>query len=165
MKIQITFQYTQLEKQMKKRIRKEAELIVSFSWKKRQLLFSSTELKAHRRAYRIPMLRRPSVLRPFTISNIFSSETACPIKAKFYMEPPWVGGMKVYSGHLCHMTKMAATPIHGKNPIKIFFYGPISTKIGMQNRGLLSIIVCSNDDPGVTLTYFMARSNFQTGFS
>ena len=26
--------------------------------------------------------------------------------------------------------------------------------------GLHSIIVCSNDDPGVTLTYFTARLNF-----
>ena len=33
-----------------------------------------------------------SVRRPFTISNVFSSETAWPIKAKFYVEPPWQGG-------------------------------------------------------------------------
>ena len=32
----------------------------------------------------------------------------------------------------------------------------------MQHRGLLPIIVCSNDDPGVTLTYFTARSNLVT---
>ena len=29
----------------------------------------------------------------------------------------------------------------------------------MWHRGLQPIIVCSNDDPGVTLTYFTARSN------
>ena len=28
--------------------------------------------------------------------NIFSSETALPIKAKFYVEPPWEGGRKFY---------------------------------------------------------------------
>ena len=28
-------------------------------------------------------------------SNVFSSETAWPIKAKFYVEPPWEGGTKV----------------------------------------------------------------------
>ena len=28
--------------------------------------------------------------------------------------------------------------------------------------GLLPIIVCSNDDPGMTLTYFTAMSNFVT---
>ena len=41
-----------------------------------------------------------------TISNIFS-KTAWPIKAKFYVEPPWVVGTKVYTRHLGHMTKMA----------------------------------------------------------
>ena len=59
---------------------------------------------------------RPSVrLRTLSISNIFFSETACPIKAKFYVEPPWVRGTKVCSRHLGQMTKMAATPIYGKN--------------------------------------------------
>ena len=47
-------------------------------------------------------------------SNIFSSETAWPIKAKFYLEPPWEGGTKVYINDPGHMTKMAATPIYGK---------------------------------------------------
>ena len=60
-------------------------------------------------------VRHPSSL---TISNIFFSKTACPIKAKFYVEPPWVGGTKVCSRHLGHMTKMAATPIYGKKPFK-----------------------------------------------
>ena len=32
----------------------------------------------------------------------------------------------------------------------------------MQHQGLLPIIVCSNDDPGMTLTYFTARSNLVT---
>ena len=63
------------------------------------------------------------------------------------------------------MTKMAAMPIYGKIPSKIFFSrtgGPISTKLGMYYWGLQPIIVCSNDDPRVTLTYFTARSNFVT---
>ena len=54
---------------------------------------------------------------------------------------------------------------HGKNPSKIFFSrtsGPIFTKLGMYHLGLHPIIVCSNDDPGVTLTYFTARSNLVT---
>ena len=49
--------------------------------------------------------------------NIFSSETAWPIKAKLYVEPPWVGGTKVYingPGHMT-MTKMVAMPIYGIN--------------------------------------------------
>ena len=77
---------------------------------------------------------RPSVRRRPQCSNIFFSETAWPIKAKFYVEPPWDGGTKFCSRHLGHMTKMAATPIYSKNPSKIFFSrtgGPIFTKLGM----------------------------------
>ena len=92
------------------------------------------------------MVRRPSVVRrrPSSVvrrpqcSKIFSSKTACPIKAKFYVELPWVGGTKVCSWHLGHMTKMAATPIYGKNPSKIFFSGtgrPISTFVQMMTLG------------------------------
>ena len=92
---------------------------------------------------------RPSSVRPSsTISNIFS-ETAWPIKAKFYVEPPWEGGTKVYINGPDHMTKMAATPIYGKNPSKIFF---------SRTSGQIFI----NDDSGVTLTYFTARSNLET---
>ena len=61
---------------------------------------------------------RPSasvVRRPSTISNIFSSETAWPIKAKFYVEPPWKGGTKVCINGPGHMIKMAAMPIYDKN--------------------------------------------------
>ena len=50
--------------------------------------------------------------------NIFSSETALPIKAKFYVEPPWEGGTKIYINGPGHMTKMAAMPIYGKNLYK-----------------------------------------------
>ena len=48
-------------------------------------------------------------------SNIFSFKTTWPIKAKFYVEPPWGGGTKVCMNGPGHMTKMAATPIYGKN--------------------------------------------------
>ena len=63
-----------------------------------------------------------------------------------------------------HMTKMAATPIYVKNPSKFFSEtdGQISTKLDTLHWGLLPIIVCPNDDPGVTLTYFMAMSNLVT---
>ena len=47
--------------------------------------------------------------------NIFSSETAWPIKAKLYVEPPWEGGTKIYVNDPGHMTKMAAMPIYSKN--------------------------------------------------
>ena len=76
----------------------------------------------------------PSSVRPFTFSNIFSTETAWPIKAKFYVEPPWEGGTKFYINGPGHMTKMAAMPIYGKNPSKIFFSRngrQIFTKLGI----------------------------------
>ena len=72
-----------------------------------------------RRRRRRRRLRCCCCCPPF--SNVFSSETAWPIKAKFYVVPPWEGGTKVCINGPGHMTKMAAMPIYGKNPIKIFF--------------------------------------------
>ena len=57
--------------------------------------------------------RRRCCRRP-PFSKVFSSENAWPIKAKFYVEPPWEGGMKVYINGPGQMTKMAAMPIYGK---------------------------------------------------
>ena len=56
-------------------------------------------------------VRRPSS----TISKIFSSETAWPIKAKLHVEHPKEGGTKVYTNGPGHMTKMAAMAINSKN--------------------------------------------------
>ena len=36
-------------------------------------------------------------------------------KAKFYVKPPWEGGIKVYINGPEHMTKMAAMPTYSKN--------------------------------------------------
>ena len=83
-----------------------------------------------------PSVRRPSVVRRPPFSKIFSSETAWPIKAKFYMKHLWEGGTNVYINNPGHMTKMATMPIYGKNPSKIFFSGttgPILTKLGMKH--------------------------------
>ena len=60
-----------------------------------------------------------------------------------------------------HMTKMAAMPMYGKK-LKKLFSGTkrlMTLKLGMQHRVLEYYQVCSNDDPGLTLTYFRARSN------
>ena len=60
-----------------------------------------------------------------------------------------------------HMTKMAAMPIYGNNPSKIFFSRtgrPISTKLGMKQQWLKHYNVYINHDPVMTLTYFTARS-------
>ena len=78
------------------------------------------------------------------------------------MELLWDGETKVCSNGPGHITKMAAMPIYGKNVPKIFFSGtkrPMTLKLGMQHWMLKYCQVCSNDDPGLTLTYFTARSN------
>ena len=115
------------------------------------------------------MLRRPSVVRcrpsvrpPF--SKIFFSKTAGPVEDKFHVEPPWVGGTPVCSRGLGHMTKMAAMPIYGKKKLQKSSPEPkgqrpcgLVCSIGDWDLG--PIIVCSNDGPRLTLTYFTARSN------
>ena len=74
----------------------------------------------------------------------------------------WDGGKKVCSNGPGHMTKMTAMSIYGKNLKKIFFSGtkrPMTLSLGMHHRVLEYYQVCSNDDPGLTLTYFTARLN------
>ena len=69
---------------------------------------------------------------------------------------------KIYTKYFCHMTKMAAMPIYGKNPLKIFFSRtrrPVTLGLGMSHWGCGAYKVCSNDDPRLTLTYFTSRSN------
>ena len=58
------------------------------------------------------------------------------------------------------MNKMAAMPIYCKNPAKSSFPEPA----GRFPRKLVCSIgdFYSNDDPGLTLIYFTARSNFET---
>ena len=73
--------------------------------------------------------------------------------------------MKINLYEFGHMTKMATMPIYDKNPSKIFFCGtngPIALKPGMYRCGLGSITINSDDDPGLTLTYFMPRSMLVT---
>ena len=111
----------------------------------RAILFSSPEPSGSQgelivypcSVVRPSVVRRPSSVRRPHFSKIFFSETAWPIKAKFYMKHLWEGGTNVYINNPGHMTKMAAMPIYGKNPSKIFFSGttgPISTKLGMKHR-------------------------------
>ena len=55
-------------------------------------------------------LRRPSVVRPSTFSNIFLSETTGPIKLKFHMETPLDAGTKVCSNGPVYLA-LKAPPI------------------------------------------------------
>ena len=73
--------------------------------------------------------------------------------------------MKIDQHNAGHMTKMAAMPIYGKSTLKIFFPGTtrlILMKLCMKHQGPTPFIRCANYDPGLTLTYFMAKSNFAT---
>ena len=75
------------------------------------------------------------------------------------MKPPWDGAMKIYSNVSGHMTNMAAYMV---KTLKIVFSGterPMTFNVGMQHRVLKYCQVCSNDDPGLTVTYFTVRSN------
>ena len=92
---------------------------------------------------------RPSVRRRSQYLNIFFSETACPIKAKFYVEPPWVGRTKFCSRHVGHMTKIAATGRFPRNLV-CSIWESCPSKFVIK------------DHPGVILTYFTARSNLVT---
>ena len=82
------------------------------------LFFSSPEPKAHRWAFGIPMVRRPSVVRPSVhifkhlLRNRLSNQSQILCGAS-------VGrGNESLFAHLGHMTKMAATPIYGEKPFK-----------------------------------------------
>ena len=78
------------------------------------------------------------------------------------METPQDGRTKVCSNGPGHMTKVAAMPIYGKNPLKIFFSRtrrPMTLGLGMLHRGCGAYQVCSNNDPRLTLTYLTSRSN------
>ena len=62
-------------------------------------------------------LSAPALMLYMYIATIFEDillKNPWPINAKFYVEPPWEGGTKVYINGPGHMTKMAVMPIYGK---------------------------------------------------
>ena len=98
-----------------------------------------------------------SVVRS-NFTKTFSSETTRQIKAKFYVKLPWVGGNESLFVAFGSHYQDGATPIYGKT----LQNRPNTTKLGMKYWGLQAIIVCTNDEPGLILTYFTARSNIVT---
>ena len=71
---------------------------------------------------------------PSTYQNIVSTVTTESFELKFRMKTPYDRLAKIYTNHTGHMTKMATTPIYGKNPLNIFFSGtkrPIALGLGM----------------------------------
>ena len=61
------------------------------------------------------------IVVPSIYLNIVFSQTLGPIELKFHVKTPYVMLVKICINYFGHMTKMAATPIYGKNPLKIFF--------------------------------------------
>ena len=97
--------------------------------------------------------------------SIVYSQTIGPIELKFHVKTPYDMSAKICTKYFGHMTKMATTPIYGKNPLKIFnsrTRRPVTLSLGMWYWGCGAYQVCSNDDPRVTLTYLMSRSSLLT---
>ena len=71
---------------------------------------------------------------PSIYQNIVSSQTIGPIELKFHMKTPYDKSAKIYAKYFGHMTKMAATPIYGKNLLKIILSRtrrPVTLRLGM----------------------------------
>ena len=69
--------------------------------------------------------------------------------------------MKVYINGQGHMTKMATMAINTQNlqtSSSLEPEGPMILKLDMKDRGKEFYKVYINHDPGMTLTYFTARS-------
>ena len=74
------------------------------------------------------------------------------------MEHPKEVGTKVYINGPDHMTKMVAMAINRKNLSFSRTIRSMISKLGMKHQGKELYIVYINHDPGMTLTYFTARS-------
>ena len=66
--------------------------------------------------------------------NLVFSQIIGPIELKFHVKTPYDKIAKIYLKHFGHMTKMAATPIYGKNHLKVLFSRtrrPMTLGLGM----------------------------------
>ena len=98
------------------------------------LMFSSPESSGSQvelTVYAFSGVRRRRHCRQQCLNIFF--ETALPIKAKLYVEPPWEGGPKVYINGPGHMIKMAVMSIYGKNLKNLLLQNQCSVilKLGM----------------------------------
>ena len=103
--------------------------------------------------------RPPSSVNPSpTLFNIFSSDRkhcANWNQISFGVSMGW-GKESLFKRFWSH-DKMATMLIYGENLKKSSSL--VTLKLGMQQWALEYYQVCSNDDPGLTLTYFTAMSN------
>ena len=98
---------------------------------------------------------------PINILNIVFSQTVGSIELKFHVRT-YDKLAKIYAKYFGLMTKMTATPICGKNPLKVFFSRtrrPMTSGLRMLHWGCGAYQVCSNDEPKLTLTFLTLRSN------
>ena len=58
------------------------------------------------------------IVVPSIYWNLVFSQTIGPIGLKFHVKNPYDKSAKIYTKYFGHMTKMAATPIYGKNLLK-----------------------------------------------
>ena len=91
-----------------------------------------------------------------TFSNFFSLETAGPIEAKFYVEPPWNGGISEYKWFMstdqdsCHV-HVLTSPL---KPLK-------SSSLKPKGWWLWNLVCLStNEDTGLTLTILQQGRNW-----
>ena len=72
-----------------------------------------------------------------------------------------MGERKVCSNGPDHMTKMAAMPVYGRNLKNLLLRNPKADDLETWYAALGARVLpsCLNDDHGLTLTYFMARSH------
>ena len=77
------------------------------------------------------MVLEPTCVYP----SIRIFKTTWPIKGNFYMKRLYERGTNVYISNSGHMNKMAAMPIYGKIPSKIFFSMTwiAPTKLGLKH--------------------------------
>ena len=124
-------------------------------------IFSSPEPKAQWWAYRIG--------RPLTSVSVYVCQhfqTSSPQKPQGRLKPNFMWSLLGTEERKFVQTVLVTWPRWPPCPYAIktlkIFSGtekPMTLKLGMQHRVLEYYQVCSNDDPGLTMTYLTARSN------
>ena len=95
-----------------------------------------------------------------TFSNFFILETARPIEANFIWSLHGTGEWMF--GRMVQVTWPIWLPcpyMVKRLYLLLWNQKAMTLKVGMQHRVLENYQLCSNDDPGLTLTYLTARSN------
>ena len=77
------------------------------------------------------------------------------------MKTPYAKLAKIYAKYFGNITKVATTPIYGKNHLKNLLQNQKAGDLGTWYVAfwMLAYQVCSNYDPKLTLTYLTSRSN------